>query len=181
LPKKNLFIRVGCTIVKALSWKDAPADAYIIGLKELPDEDSPLSHQHIFFAHCFKNQRGWKDILKRFIKGNGVLLDLEFLVDEKGRRIAAFGYHAGFAGTALGLDVWAHQQLSHKQIFPSVEPYPDEKVLIDYIQNRLDGAGTNIEIFGGYAEEEQRLIVLFLFYSCCSWKMAAYHGYGSIG
>jgi saccharopine dehydrogenase (NAD+, L-lysine-forming) len=82
--------------------------------------------------------------LKRFIKGNGTILDLEFLVDDKGRRIAAFGYHAGFAGTALGLDVWANQQLHPKQKFPSVEPYPDEKNLIGYIQNRLDGAGINI-------------------------------------
>ncbi|RIA96843.1 hypothetical protein C1645_687541 [Glomus cerebriforme] len=131
----------GCTLVPTLSWKNAPDDAYIIGLKELPEnDDSPLSHQHIFFAHCYKNQRGWKDILRRFIKGNGTILDLEFLVDEKGRRIAAFGYHAGFAGTALGLDVWAHQQIHPKQNFPSVEPYPDENVLINYVQNRLDGA-----------------------------------------
>lgn len=147
----------------SLTWKDAPADAYIIGLKELPEEDdSPLSHQHIFFAHCFKNQRGWENVLKRFIKGNGVLLDLEFLTDERGRRIAAFGYHAGFAGTALGLDVWAHQQLSHKQIFPSVEPYPDEKVLIDYIQNRLDGAGINIEIFGNMQEQRFNYFISIL-------------------
>ncbi|CAB4432190.1 unnamed protein product [Rhizophagus irregularis] len=131
----------GCTLVPTLTWKNAPADAYIIGLKELPEnDDSPLSHQHIFFAHCYKNQGGWKDILKRFIKGNGTILDLEFLVDEKGRRIAAFGYHAGFAGTALGLDVWTNQQLHPTQEFSKVEPYPDENVLIKYIQNRLDGA-----------------------------------------
>lgn len=135
------YERMGCTLVPTLTWKDAPADAYIIGLKELPEnDDSPLSHQHIFFAHCFKNQGGWKEILNRFIKGNGTILDLEFLADEKGRRIAAFGYHAGFAGAALGLDVWTHQQLHPKQNFPSVEPYPDENELVNYIKNRLDGA-----------------------------------------
>lgn len=84
--------------------------------------------------------------MKRFIKGNGTILDLEFLVDEKGRRIAAFGYHAGFAGTALGLDVWTNQQLHPTQEFSKVEPYPDENVLIKYIQNRLDGAGINVLI-----------------------------------
>lgn len=82
--------------------------------------------------------------MKRFIKGNGTILDLEFLVDEKGRRIAAFGYHAGFAGTALGLDVWTNQQLHPTQKFSKVEPYPNENVLINYIQNRLDGAGINV-------------------------------------
>ncbi len=63
------------------------------------------------FAHCYKQQAGWKEILSRFVIGKGLLLDLEFLVDEKGRRVAAFGYHAGFAGSALGIDLWCHNQL----------------------------------------------------------------------
>jgi saccharopine dehydrogenase (NAD+, L-lysine-forming) len=80
-------------------------------LKELPEETFPLIHTHVMFAHCYKNQAGWKDILSRFVQGNGTLLDLEFLVDERGRRVAAFGYHAGFAGSALGIDLWCHNQL----------------------------------------------------------------------
>ncbi len=95
------------------SWKtSAPADAYIYGLKELPENDaSPLSHAHIMFAHCYKQQAGWKDVLTRFKSGNGTLLDLEFLVDERGRRVAAFGYYAGFAGSAVGIDVWCHRAI----------------------------------------------------------------------
>lgn len=79
--------RVGCPLVPALSWKtDAPADAYIVGLKELPEnDDSPLHHTHIFFAHCFKNQGGWKELLHRFDAGKGTILDLEFLNDENGK------------------------------------------------------------------------------------------------
>lgn len=78
--------RVGCPLVDTLSWKtDAPADAYIVGLKELPEnDDSPLHHTHIFFAHCFKNQGGWKELLHRFDAGNGTILDLEFLNDANG-------------------------------------------------------------------------------------------------
>ncbi|CAH1761880.1 1250_t:CDS:2, partial [Entrophospora sp. SA101] len=123
------------------TWKTAPSDAYIIGLKELPEnDDSPLSHTHIYFAHCYKNQSGWQNVLKRFINGKGLLLDLEFLNDEKGRRVAAFGYHAGFAGAAIGLDVWAQQILHPKQKYPSVNPYPNEDDLIKHIKNRLNGA-----------------------------------------
>jgi hypothetical protein len=71
--------------VDAGSWKQAPKDAYVIGLKELPENDaSPLQHAHIFFAHCYKRQAGWKDVLARFVEGNGTLLDLEFLNDERG-------------------------------------------------------------------------------------------------
>ena len=51
---------------------------------------------HVFFAHCYKNQEGWANLLIRFIKGSGTLLDLEFLLDDNGRRVAAFGRSAGF-------------------------------------------------------------------------------------
>ena len=79
------------------SWVDAPTDkTIIIGLKELPEEDTfPLRHVMVHFAHCYKEQTGWQKVLKRFIEGGGVLYDLEFLEDESGRRVAAFGFHAG--------------------------------------------------------------------------------------
>ncbi len=67
----------------------------VVGLKELPEDVAELRHEHIYFAHCYKNQAGWQDMLKRFQNGSGSLLDLEFLVDDKGRRIAAFGRPAG--------------------------------------------------------------------------------------
>jgi len=47
--------------------------------------------------------------LRSFSRGGGTLLDLEFLQDDNGRRVAAFGYHAGFAGAALALENWAWQ------------------------------------------------------------------------
>src|SRR5271163_1577392 len=48
----------------------------------------PLKHVHVQFAHCYKQQRGWEKVLARFSRGNGVLLDLEFLTDSSGRRVA---------------------------------------------------------------------------------------------
>ncbi|KAG9303945.1 hypothetical protein G9A89_005855 [Geosiphon pyriformis] len=133
--------RAGCVIVPSETWKTAPSDAYIVGLKELPEnDDSPLTHTHIFFAHCYKNQAGWENILRRFIRGNGILLDLEFLNDKKGRRVAAFGYQAGFAGAAIGLDVWTQQKLHPTQSYPSIDPYPNETKLIDHIKQRIEKA-----------------------------------------
>jgi saccharopine dehydrogenase (NAD+, L-lysine forming) len=87
------------------------------------------------FAHCFKDQGGWKDVLSRWPKGNGTLYDLEFLQDESGRRVAAFGYHAGFAGAALGIEVWAWQQSHPGREFPAVSPYPNEDALIKHIKD----------------------------------------------
>lgn len=73
---------------EAGAWKfRAPADAYILGLKELDDDDeSALKHTHIYFGHCFKYQTGWKELLKRFVNGGGCLLDMEFLTNDQGIR-----------------------------------------------------------------------------------------------
>lgn len=101
----------------------------------------PLKHTHIQFAHCYKNQRGWEDVLSRFPAGNGTLLDLEFLQDESGRRVAAFGYHAGFAGAALGVQVWAEQLLNPGVEVKDIKPYPNEDALVKHLKELVAGGG----------------------------------------
>nr|CAG8550184.1 3147_t:CDS:2 [Entrophospora candida] len=148
------YERIGCTLVQSGTWKTAPSDAYIIGLKELPEnDDSPLSHTHIYFAHCYKNQSGWQSILKRFINGKGSLLDLEFLNDEKGRRVAAFGYHAGFAGAAIGLDVWAQQILHPKQKYPMAHSGVSPRILVMGALGRCGKGACDISHNVGIAKE----------------------------
>ncbi len=100
----------GCTVAPAHSWPEAPPEAIIFGLKELPDDGTPLSHRHVMFGHAFKGQPDGQRLLRRFAKGGGALYDLEYLVDDDGRRVAAFGYWAGFAGAAVALKCWAAQQ-----------------------------------------------------------------------
>ncbi|KAI6248584.1 Saccharopine dehydrogenase [NAD(+), L-lysine-forming] [Erysiphe necator] len=125
------FEEAGATLVPESTWHEAPNDHIIIGLKELPVDDFPLKHTHIQFAHCYKQQRDWDKVLSRFARGGGTLLDLEFLTDDNGRRVAAFGYHAGLAGAALALKVWSWQLLHlPTEPFPSVSCYPNEKELI---------------------------------------------------
>jgi hypothetical protein len=75
----------------------------VVGLKELPEDVAELKNEHIFFAHCYKNQGGWQEILRRFQRGDGTLLDLEFLVDDKGRRVAAFGRPAGMTSLFISI------------------------------------------------------------------------------
>ncbi|AHC99326.1 saccharopine dehydrogenase [Leisingera methylohalidivorans] len=104
------YIDAGCEIAPENSWPQAPADAIIFGLKELPEDGTPLPHRHIMFGHAFKGQHSGKALLERFKAGGGTLYDLEYLVDETGRRVAAFGYWAGYAGAAVTLKAWAAQQ-----------------------------------------------------------------------
>ncbi len=92
---------VGCDIAPEGSWETAPNDAIIFGLKELPETGTPLRHRHIMFGHAYKGQPSGRILLDRFKAGGGTLYDLEYLTFEDGRRVAAFGYWAGYAGAAV--------------------------------------------------------------------------------
>jgi len=97
------YAAAGCAVAPAGGWVDAPDRVYVVGLKELPDEPAALRHRHVYFGHSYKGQPGARDLLDRFAAGGGALLDLEYLVDGAGRRQAAFGYWAGYAGAALAV------------------------------------------------------------------------------
>jgi saccharopine dehydrogenase (NAD+, L-lysine-forming) len=122
------YIDAGCEIAAENSWPSAPADAIIFGLKELPEDGTPLPHRHIMFGHAFKGQHSGKALLDRFAAGGGTLYDLEYLVDEAGRRVAAFGYWAGYAGAAVTLKSWCAQQ--RNDICGPVGVYPGKDALL---------------------------------------------------
>jgi saccharopine dehydrogenase (NAD+, L-lysine-forming) len=135
--------RVGCKLVDNNTWPSAPKHVPILGLKELPESDEPLPHVHIQFAHCYKQQAGWSKILSRFHRGGGSLYDLEFLTDASGRRVAAFGFHAGFAGAAAGALAFAAQKkgkpLGH------LEPYANEEAMVSAVKAELGGNGKGVK------------------------------------
>ncbi|PWY84505.1 cysteine proteinase [Aspergillus sclerotioniger CBS 115572] len=134
------FAKIGAPLVEEGSWvKDAPKDAYVLGLKELPEDDFPLEHVHISFAHCYKQQGGWEKVLSRWPRGGGTLLDLEFLTDDVGRRVAAFGWSAGYAGSALAVKNWAWQ-LTHPEgePLPAESPYANQDRLIESVKESLE-------------------------------------------
>lgn len=134
-PTRTFFNRVGCKLAPHNTWADVPKDTPIVGLKELPFPGPPLPHTHIQFAHCYKQQAGWVDVLSRFKQGGGKLYDLEFLEDVNGRRVAAFGWHAGFAGAALGLLSLA-EQAKNARLGPQ-KRYPNEKTLMEVVRTQV--------------------------------------------
>ncbi|QRW24520.1 hypothetical protein RhiXN_11432 [Rhizoctonia solani] len=93
--KKEFERRAALTPTTAKKLIDAGFD-----ITRAPSLDRPAPSYSYQFAHCYKRQGGWADVLARFYHGGGTLYDLEFLTDASGRRVAAFGYHAGFAGAA---------------------------------------------------------------------------------
>jgi len=129
----------GCAIAPENSWPDAPRDAIIFGLKELPEDGTPLPHRHILFGHAYKGQPAGAELLRRFKAGGGTMYDIEYLVDTDGRRVAAFGYWAGYAGAAVALKCWAAQ--ARGTTAGPVAKYPSKQALLDDLGTELAAIG----------------------------------------
>lgn len=76
------------------------------------------------------------------------MYDLEFLEDpETKRRVAAFGFHAGFAGAAAGALAYAKQQEDGgKGVLKGLKPYPNEEAMVEHVKEGLK------TVQGGLAE-----------------------------
>ncbi|MFD8151444.1 saccharopine dehydrogenase [Streptomyces sp. NPDC059720] len=137
----------GCRVAPAGSWVSAPPDAVVLGLKELPDEPAELTHRHIFFGHAYKGQPGAAALLRRFTAGGGALYDLEYLVDDTGRRLAAFGFWAGYLGAALA--VLQHRGRLRAPLTPTtkeeldgvLEPAPGDEEFTGLVVGALGRSG----------------------------------------
>ncbi len=134
------YRQAGCEIATEGSWPDAPSNAIIFGLKELPEDGTPLPHRHIMFGHAYKGQPAGRVLLDRFKVGDGTLYDLEYLTDETGRRVAAFGYWAGYAGAAVSVLCWIAQK--NGRIAEPVGVYPSSTAMLADLQTRLVQTGT---------------------------------------
>lgn len=90
--------------VTTKSWIEFP-NTFIIGIKELDLSllDKMNQHVHVYFAHCYKNQRNSQLILEKFTKTSSILYDLEYFKNDQQKRIISFCHYAGIAGCALGL------------------------------------------------------------------------------
>ena len=112
------YEQAGCRLVPSATWTGVSADTLIVGLKELPERPLNLNCRMVHFAHVFKEQTGWEAELERFSRGGGALYDIEYLTRPDGRRVAAFGYWAGWMGAALA--VWRYLAIE------AGEPGPDK-------------------------------------------------------
>lgn len=88
------------------------------------------------FGHAYKDQADGKRLLARFREGGGALYDLEYLVDEDGRRVAAFGYWAGFAGAAVSVMACAAQQRG--AVCPAVGTYTSADALVAELRHGIN-------------------------------------------
>ena len=129
------------------SWLQAPREAIILGLKELDEATFPIAHRMVYFSHTFKGQHGARNVLERYGQGGGEIYDLEFLTDEHGARVAAFGYWAGYVGAALALLGYSYFQ-DKPLPFPALEHFRNKEALISAIRTQLRGVPPRPMVMG---------------------------------
>ena len=136
----------GAAIAAPGTWHEAPCGAFILGIKEvlqgeITTDNLALRHRHIYFAHVFKGQAHAPVTMRRFALGRGTLLDLEYLVDEQGRRVATFSYSAGFAGAIAAVHVWADKQSGTPPPYSLPRHYLSRREFIDELRRKLARIG----------------------------------------
>jgi alpha-aminoadipic semialdehyde synthase len=70
----------------------------VLGVKEIPVERLVPETTYLFFSHTVKGQAYNMPMLRRLAELRCTLIDYERIVDDDGRRLVAFGAHAGMAG-----------------------------------------------------------------------------------
>ncbi|MBK7342498.1 MAG: alanine dehydrogenase [Saprospiraceae bacterium] len=73
------------------------ADIYL-GVKEVPVSQLVPGKTYLFFSHTMKGQPYNRPLLRAILEKKICLIDYEAMVDDHGKRVAAFGYYAGVVG-----------------------------------------------------------------------------------
>lgn len=70
----------------------------ILGVKEVSIHEIHPGKVYMFFSHTIKGQKKNMKMLRKLVEKKVTLIDFEKIVDETGRRLIFFGWHAGAAG-----------------------------------------------------------------------------------
>lgn len=87
---------------------DVSACPVVFGVKEMPISFFKPNGVYIFFSHTIKGQEAGMPPLRRLLELKATLIDYEKIADGQGRRLIAFGRHAGIAGMLDTL--WSYGQ-----------------------------------------------------------------------
>ena len=75
----------------------------LLGVKEIDKRTFIPGKTYMFFAHVAKKQQHNLGMFMEMAERKLTLIDFEYLTDDKGRRVVAFGRHAGIVGAYNGL------------------------------------------------------------------------------
>lgn len=124
----------GCILIEDFTELRLPkSTTLVIGIKEL-DYTNPklLPWCHLYFTHIFKNQVGSEEIIAKLESSGAIIYDYEYFLNRKQRRVIAFGYWAGFIGTALGLLQYYYKSIN--QNIKNLKTYNDASILFEEVE-----------------------------------------------
>ena len=75
----------------------------LLGVKEVDKRTFIPGKTYLFFAHVVKKQPHNREMFREMADRNLSLIDFEYLTDQNGIRVVAFGRHAGIVGAYNGL------------------------------------------------------------------------------
>jgi saccharopine dehydrogenase (NAD+, L-lysine-forming) len=128
--KDEFYKSCGCILINDYTkYNFNKEETLIIGLKELDyNKDILLSYKNLYFSHTYKNQINSSEILSKFKNEKGVIYDLEYLVNDKNKRLIAFGFWAGFIGTVISLKQFYYKSINKELV--NLVPQDDFSFLI---------------------------------------------------
>ena len=135
-------------IITKNSWISAPPSSLIIGIKELSELDKLKGHKHLYFSHSFKNQKESSRILSSFRESNSVIYDLEYFTDSQGKRLIAFGFHAGLVAASLGI-LQYHSKRTKRANITQLKPWASFDTMLKEVVDAVPPHGTRIAVIGG--------------------------------
>ena len=100
----------------------------LLGVKEVPIEQLIEGKTYCFFAHVAKQQPYNQKLMRALLDRRITMIDYEYLTDEQGKRLIAFGYWAGMVGAHN--TIWTYGQRTGQFALPRL------KELYDYEEAR---------------------------------------------
>ena len=113
------YAELGVPVVEDISDREL-----LLGVKEVPVNHLIPGKTYCFFAHVAKEQPYNQPLLRALLDKGIRMIDYEYLTDEEGRRMIAFGYWAGMVGAHNAM--WTYAQRTGKFMIPRL------KDLFDY-------------------------------------------------
>jgi alpha-aminoadipic semialdehyde synthase len=142
--KESEYQAAGAEISEDLSKCSA-----VFAVKEIPSSFFHPNGTYMFFSHTIKGQEYNMPMLKRMMEIGCQLIDYEKVVDDKGRRLIFFGWHAGVSGMIESLVAFGRKLKSQGIDSPfSAIKQPHEYNTIEEIKVALEVVGRWIQAEG---------------------------------
>jgi len=124
----------GCILIDDFILLGLPkSNTLVIGIKEFDYSNLRLLPWcHLYFTHIFKNQVGSDEIIAKLTENESVIYDYEYFLNKNQKRVIAFGYWAGFIGTALGLLQYYYKSIN--QDIGNLKPCDTASILFEEVE-----------------------------------------------